>query len=52
LPLVYKVKENTLVVNGVSKKDDDRGRIGYVAGNKDVISAMTNIQSQSTSNPT
>ena len=48
-----KVKENTLVVNGVSKTYSMTGwRIGYVAGNKDVISAMTNIQSQSTSNPT
>src|SRR3990172_1106166 len=27
-------------------------RIGYAAGPKDIIKAMTNIQSQSTSNPT
>ena len=27
-------------------------RIGYTAGPKDIIKAMTNIQSQSTSNPT
>ncbi len=48
-----KIKENTLVVNGVSKTYSMTGwRIGYVAGNKDVISAMVNIQSQSTSNPT
>ena len=48
-----KIKENTLVVNGVSKTYSMTGwRIGYVAENKDVISAIVNIQSQSTSNPT
>ena len=27
-------------------------RIGYAAGNKDIIKAMTNLASHSTSNPT
>ncbi len=43
----------TIVVNGVSKSHSMTGwRIGFAAGPKDVISAMSNIQSQSTSNPT
>ena len=47
------IKNLTLVVNGVSKSHAMTGwRIGYAAGPKDVITAMTNIQSQSTSNPT
>lgn len=47
------IKDLTLVVNGVSKSHSMTGwRIGYAAGPKDVISAMANIQSQSTSNPT
>jgi len=47
------LKPQTIVVNGVSKSYSMTGwRIGYAAGPKDVISAMTNIQSQSTSNPT
>ncbi|HEY6010689.1 MAG TPA: pyridoxal phosphate-dependent aminotransferase [Nitrospirota bacterium] len=48
-----KIKELTIVVNGVSKSHAMTGwRIGYAAGPKDVITAMANIQSQSTSNPT
>ena len=48
-----KIKAITLVVNGVSKTYSMTGwRIGYVAGDKDVISAIVNLQSQSTSNPT
>ena len=40
------------MVNGVSKSHSMTGwRIGYAAGPKDVITAMANIQSQSTSNP-
>ena len=40
------------MVNGVSKSHAMTGwRIGYAAGPKDVITAMANIQSQSTSNP-
>ncbi len=47
------IKAITIVVNGVSKSHSMTGwRIGYAAGPKDVISAMANIQSQSTSNPT
>jgi aspartate aminotransferase len=47
------LKSQVIVVNGVSKSYSMTGwRIGYAAGPKDVISAMTNIQSQSTSNPT
>ncbi|OGL47611.1 MAG: aspartate aminotransferase [Candidatus Schekmanbacteria bacterium RBG_16_38_11] len=48
-----KIKEITLVVNGVSKTYSMTGwRIGYVVGDKNVISAIVNLQSQSTSNPT
>ncbi len=48
-----RIKEQTIVVNGVSKTYSMTGwRIGYAAGPKEVISAMDNIQSQSTSNPT
>ena len=47
------VKDLTVVVNGVSKAYAMTGwRIGYAAGAKEIITAMTNIQSQSTSNPT
>lgn len=47
------IKEKTIVVNGLSKSHAMTGwRIGYAAGPKDIIKAMTNIQSQSTSNPT
>lgn len=43
----------TVVLNGVSKAYSMTGwRIGYAAGPKEIITAMTNIQSQSTSNPT
>jgi len=51
--LGQEIKNRTIVVNGVSKSHAMTGwRIGYAAGPKDVITAMTNIQSQSTSNPT
>ena len=47
------IKNLTIVVNGVSKSYAMTGwRIGYAAGPKDIIAAMVNIQSQSTSNPT
>lgn len=47
------IKAITLVVNGVSKAFSMTGwRIGYTAGSKEIISAMTKLQSQSTSNPT
>jgi aspartate aminotransferase len=46
------IKDLTIVVNGVSKSHAMTGwRIGYAAGPRDVITAMANIQSQSTSNP-
>ncbi len=46
------IKEKTIVVNGLSKSHAMTGwRIGFAAGPKDIIKAMTNIQSQSTSNP-
>ncbi len=45
--------DHTLIINGVSKTYAMTGwRIGYAAGPRDVIAAMTAIQSQSTSNPT
>ncbi|MBN1824561.1 MAG: pyridoxal phosphate-dependent aminotransferase [Endomicrobiales bacterium] len=46
------MKALTVVVNGVSKSHAMTGwRIGYTAGPKEIVTAMTNIQSQSTSNP-
>ena len=47
------VKKATILVNGASKTYSMTGwRIGFAAGDKDVIKAMANIQGQSTSNPT
>lgn len=47
-----KLKERTLVVNGVSKAYAMTGwRIGYGAGPEKLIKAMSMIQSQSTSSP-
>jgi aspartate aminotransferase len=47
------LRERCIVVNGVSKTYSMTGwRIGYAAGPKDVIAAMSKIQGQSTSNPT
>lgn len=47
-----KLKERTLVVNGVSKAYSMTGwRIGYGAGPEKLIKAMSMIQSQSTSSP-
>jgi aspartate aminotransferase len=46
------IKARTLVVNGVSKTYAMTGwRIGYAAGDADLIAAMNRIQSHSTSNP-
>ncbi|MEQ1913817.1 MAG: pyridoxal phosphate-dependent aminotransferase [Sideroxydans sp.] len=43
----------TMVLNGVSKAYAMTGwRIGYAAGDEKIITAMENVQSQSTSNPT
>ena len=48
-----KVKEHTVIINGVSKAFAMTGwRIGYAAGPKEIIASMTKIQSQSTSCPT
>jgi aspartate aminotransferase len=47
------IRARTIVVNGLSKSHAMTGwRLGFAAGPADVIKAMTNIQSQSTSNPT
>lgn len=47
------VAKRTVIINGVSKSFAMTGwRIGYAAGPKDILAAMGNIQSQSTSNPT
>ena len=46
-------QEMTVVVNGISKAYSMTGwRIGYAAGPAEIISAMTKLQSQNTSNPT
>jgi aspartate aminotransferase len=46
------VKNITITVNAVSKTYAMTGwRIGYIAAHKDIISQMTKIQDQSTSNP-
>ncbi len=46
------IRKRTIVVNGLSKAYSMTGwRIGYIAGDKDLVAAMNNIQSQSTSNP-
>ncbi len=46
------LKNRIFIVNGVSKSYSMTGwRIGYGAGDKNLIKAMTVIQSQSTSNP-
>jgi aspartate aminotransferase len=46
------IAARTVIINGVSKAYAMTGwRIGYAAGPKDLIAAMGNIQSQSTSNP-
>ncbi|PIW66125.1 MAG: aspartate aminotransferase [Candidatus Omnitrophica bacterium CG12_big_fil_rev_8_21_14_0_65_43_15] len=45
--------DRTFVVNGVSKSYSMTGwRIGYAAGPKDVMAAISNLQDHSTSNPT
>jgi len=46
-------RERTIICNGVSKAYSMTGwRIGYTVGQKEIIAAISNIQSQSTSNPT
>lgn len=45
--------DRTVVINGVSKAYAMTGwRIGYAAGPRALVAAMTNLQGQSTSNPT
>jgi aspartate aminotransferase len=45
------IKDRTIVVNGVSKAYSMTGwRLGFTAGNKNIIAAMNKIQSHSTSN--
>jgi aspartate aminotransferase len=47
------IKGRTIIVHGVAKTYAMTGwRIGYTAGPEEIISAMSNIQGQSTSNPT
>jgi len=49
---VPKLKNRTLTMNGVSKSYAMTGwRIGYAGGSKEIIKAISKIQSQSTSNP-
>ena len=51
--LSEEIKKRTIIVHGVAKTYAMTGwRIGYTAGPEEIISAMSNIQSQSTSNPT
>ncbi|WP_422123395.1 pyridoxal phosphate-dependent aminotransferase [Planococcus sp. X10-3] len=46
-------KKRTIIINGVSKSHSMTGwRIGYAAGDAELIGAMTNLASHSTSNPT
>ena len=46
-------KNRTFIINGVSKSHSMTGwRIGYIAGDAEVVRAMTNLASHSTSNPT
>ncbi len=46
------IKKRTIVVNGLSKAYSMTGwRIGYLAADRDLVAAINNIQSQSTSNP-
>ncbi len=52
--MIYpELKDKTVIVNGASKTYSMTGwRIGYTAANKNIISGMSIIQGQSTSNPT
>ncbi|WP_419881185.1 pyridoxal phosphate-dependent aminotransferase [Peribacillus sp. B-H-3] len=47
------LKKQSIIINGVSKSHSMTGwRIGYAAGDEELIKAMTNLASHSTSNPT
>jgi aspartate aminotransferase len=51
--LSEEMRRKTIIVHGVAKTYAMTGwRIGYTAASEEIISAMNNIQSQSTSNPT
>ncbi|WP_026906534.1 pyridoxal phosphate-dependent aminotransferase [Paucisalibacillus globulus] len=51
--LSAELKAQTVLINGVSKSHAMTGwRIGYAAGPLNIIKAMTNLASHSTSNPT
>lgn len=51
--LSEKIKEQTIIINGVSKTYAMTGwRIGFAVGNQTIINAMIDIASQATSNPT
>ena len=46
------IRKRTIIVHGVAKTYSMTGwRIGYTAGPEEIVTAMNNIQSQSTSNP-
>ena len=48
-----KMKKKTIVMNGVSKAYSMTGwRIGYMAGDAEIMAQVETLQSQSTSNPT
>jgi aspartate/methionine/tyrosine aminotransferase len=48
-----KIKKQCVIVNGVSKAYSMTGwRVGYAAGPKEIIAAMSKVQSHNTSNPT
>jgi aspartate aminotransferase len=52
LTVVPELYDRTIAVNGVSKSYAMTGwRLGYCGGPKEIITAMTTIQGQSTSNP-
>lgn len=47
------LKKQTIIINGVSKSHSMTGwRIGYAAGDAEIINSMTDLASHSTSNPT
>ncbi len=47
-----KIKDMTITINGLSKSHSMTGwRLGYAAGDSEIVSAMGRIQDQSTSNP-
>lgn len=51
--LSEELKQQTIIINGVSKSHSMTGwRIGYAAGNAQIINSMTDLASHSTSNPT